>query len=64
MKTLKHNYFNGIGFLFLFGAFFMGYLVYSNLDKGFIFNDEAFYLFFYRDHQSLPTVDATNFIYL
>ena len=61
MKTLKHNYFNGIGFLFLIGAIFMGYLVYSNLDKGFIFNDEAFYLFFYRDHQSLPTVDATNF---
>lgn len=61
MKTLKHNYFNGIGFLFLIGVIFMLYLVYSNLDKGFIFNDEAFYLFFYRDHQSLPTVDATNF---
>lgn len=39
----------------------MGFIVYTNLDKGLIFNDEVFYLFLYKDHQSLPTVDSTNF---
>lgn len=61
MEKFQHKYENVLSWIFVIGAFFTGYIVYSNLNKGFIFNDEAFYLFFYRDHDTLPTIDATNF---
>ncbi|MBB4806611.1 hypothetical protein HNP38_001907 [Chryseobacterium defluvii] len=61
MDKIQYKYENLLSLVFLIGALFTGYIVYSNLDKGFIFNDEAFYLFFYRDHETLPTIDATNF---
>lgn len=61
MEKIQHKYENVLSWIFVIGAFFTGYIVYSNLNKGFIFNDEAFYLFFYRDHETLPTIDATNF---
>jgi hypothetical protein len=61
MEKIQHKYENVLSLIFVIGALFTGYIVYANLNKGFIFNDEAFYLFFYRDHETLPTVDATNF---
>ncbi|MCW3160398.1 hypothetical protein [Chryseobacterium oryctis] len=61
MEKTHYKYENILSWIFVIGAIFTGYIVYSNLDKGFIFNDEAFYLFFYRDHDTLPTIDATNF---
>jgi hypothetical protein len=61
MEKIQNKYENILSWVFVLGALFIGFIVYSNLNKGFIFNDEAYYLFFYRDHESLPTVDATNF---
>lgn len=61
MEKFQYKYENILSWIFVIGSFFMGYIVYSNMDKGFIFNDEAFYLFHYRDHGSLPTIDSTNF---
>jgi len=61
MEKPQFKYENLLSWIFVIGSLFIGYIVYSNLDKGFIFNDEAFYLFLYRDHESLPTVDSTNF---
>ena len=52
---------NLAGLVFLFGAIFAGYFVYSNLNKGLIFNDEAYYLLHFRDFQKVITVDASNF---
>ncbi len=57
----KKLYWNIAGFIFLAGAFFAGFMVYTNLDKGLIFNDEAFYLFHFREYKNILTVDATNF---
>jgi len=61
MIKTQHKYENIVSWIFVIGALFTGFIVYSNLNKGFIFNDEAFYLFFYKDHKSLPTIDSTNF---
>ncbi|MGG5208986.1 hypothetical protein ACQWU4_08555 [Chryseobacterium sp. MIQD13] len=61
MEKLTFKYENALSWIFVIGSLFIGYIVYSNLDKGLIFNDEAFYLFLYRDHETLPTVDSTNF---
>ncbi|WP_415325244.1 hypothetical protein [Chryseobacterium sp. MMS23-Vi53] len=61
MEKVQYRYENIVSWIFVIGALFTGFIVYSNLDKGFIFNDEAFYLFLYKDHESLPTVDSTNF---
>ncbi|SDQ35556.1 hypothetical protein SAMN05421664_1291 [Chryseobacterium soldanellicola] len=47
--------------LFLTGAVFLAYLTYSNLDKGFIFNDEAYYLSYYRNKGESLSFDRTNF---
>lgn len=49
------------GILFIISAFFLGYLVYSNLDKGLVMNDEAYYLMHFRDFREIITVDATNY---
>ncbi|MFP3591683.1 hypothetical protein [Chryseobacterium sp. SIMBA_038] len=57
----KKLYWNAVGFIFLLGALFMGYFVYSNLNKGFIMNDEAYYLVHFRDFNKIITVDATNY---
>jgi hypothetical protein len=57
----KKIYWNIWSFLFFAGALFAGFLVYSNLDKGLIFNDEVFYLFHFREFKNIITVDATNF---
>lgn len=61
MEKFQFKYANILSWIIVIGSVFMGYIVYSNLDKGFIFNDEAFYLFHYRNHDSLPTIDSTNF---
>lgn len=57
----KSLHWNIVGFLFLAGALFAGFLVYTNLDKGLIFNDEAYYLFHFREYKNILTVDASNF---
>lgn len=61
MEKIRYKYETALTGLLVISTFIIGYIVYSNLNKGFIFNDEAFYLFFYRDHKTLPTIDATNF---
>lgn len=57
----KKIYWQLTGVLFIFSALFMGYLVYSNLDKGLVMNDEAYYLMHFRDYKEMITVDATNY---
>ncbi|MDQ0591909.1 MFS family permease [Chryseobacterium ginsenosidimutans] len=48
-------------FIFIIGAAFLAYITYSNLDKGFIFNDEAYYLSYYRNKGESLSFDRTNF---
>ncbi|WP_027380404.1 hypothetical protein [Chryseobacterium daeguense] len=62
MKKLLQNpaYFFAC-IVFLFGAVFLAYITYDNLDKGFIFNDEAYYLSYYSNHGDYLSFDRTNF---
>ncbi|MEY8758564.1 hypothetical protein [Chryseobacterium tongliaoense] len=48
-------------FVFIAGTVLLAYLTYSNLDKGFIFNDEAYYLSYYRNKGEYLSFDRTNF---
>lgn len=50
-----------IYFVLITGAVFLGYLTYANLDKGFIFNDEAYYLSYYKNKGESLSFDRTNF---
>ncbi|WP_449399771.1 hypothetical protein [Chryseobacterium wanjuense] len=47
--------------IFLIASAFLAYLTYSNLDKGFIFNDEAYYLSYYSNNGDYLSFDRTNF---
>lgn len=47
--------------IFLIATAFLAYLTYSNLDKGFIFNDEAYYLSYYSNNGGYLSFDRTNF---
>ena len=49
------------GALFLITALYLGYLIYPNLDKGLIMNDEAYYLMHFRDYKEMITIDSTNY---
>ncbi|KXH83013.1 hypothetical protein [Chryseobacterium kwangjuense] len=57
----KIKYWNLTGILFIISSLVMGYLVYSNFNKGFVMNDEAYYLFHFKDIKNVLTVDATNY---
>ncbi|WP_223558146.1 hypothetical protein [Chryseobacterium lathyri] len=50
-----------IYFVFAAGAVLLAYLTYANLDKGFIFNDEAYYLSYYKNKGESLSFDRTNF---
>lgn len=50
-----------IYFVFIMGAVLLAYLTYTNLDKGFIFNDEAYYLSYYKNKGESLSFDRTNF---
>lgn len=56
LLTTKMTY-----FIFALCAIFIATLTYLNLDKGFIFNDEAYYLFHYKNKGQMLTLDRTNF---
>ncbi|SIQ04681.1 hypothetical protein SAMN05880574_104132 [Chryseobacterium sp. RU37D] len=47
--------------VFAVGGVLTAYLTYANLDKGFIFNDEAYYLSYYNNDGSYLSFDRTNF---
>lgn len=47
--------------VFIIGAVVLGYITYTNLDKGFIFNDEAYYLSYYKNTGESLSFDRTNF---
>ncbi|MBL1221993.1 hypothetical protein JET18_14155 [Chryseobacterium sp. L7] len=55
------KYWNLAGILFIISSLMMGYLVYSNFNKGLVMNDEAFYLFHFKDSKNVLTVDSTNY---
>lgn len=57
----KIKYWNLTGILFIISSLMMGYLVYSNFNKGLVMNDEAYYLFHFKDIKNVLTVDATNY---
>ena len=48
-------------FIFCIGAIFVATITYMNLDKGFIFNDEAYYLSYYKNKGESLSFDRTNF---
>jgi len=50
-----------IYFVFIIGSLLLAYLTYANLDKGFIFNDEAYYLSYYKNKGESLSFDRTNF---
>lgn len=47
--------------VFIVGALFLGLVTYSNLNKGFIFNDEAYYLSYFKNKGESLSFDRTNF---
>ncbi|EJL67647.1 hypothetical protein [Chryseobacterium populi] len=47
--------------VFLIGTVFLACLTYHHLDKGFIFNDEAYYLSYYKNKGESLSFDRTNF---
>lgn len=62
MKKLLQNPAQTLScFVFVIGAALLAYLTYMNLDKGFIFNDEAYYLSYYKNKGESLSFDRTNF---
>lgn len=57
----KAKYWNITGIFFIIATLVMGYLVYSNFNKGFVMNDEAYYLFHFKDINNIITIDSTNY---
>ena len=47
--------------IIVIAAVFIGYITYANLDKGFIFNDEAYYLSYYKNKGEILSFDRTNY---
>lgn len=47
--------------IFLLAALILAFITYTNLDKGFIFNDEAYYLSYYRNQGESLSFDRTNY---
>ncbi|SEF94822.1 hypothetical protein SAMN05421847_1108 [Halpernia humi] len=60
-KLLQNPIYLLSSLVFLIGAVVLAYLTYSNLDKGFIFNDEAYYLSYYRNTGESLSFDRSNF---
>jgi hypothetical protein len=60
-KLLQNNIYFLSSLIFFIGAAFAAYITYSNLDKGFIFNDEAYYLSYYSNNGDYLSFDRTNF---
>ena len=62
MKKLFQLSIHPIAYLiFAIGAVLLAYLTYANLQKGFIFNDEAYYLSYYSNNGDYLSFDRTNF---
>ncbi|WP_326981880.1 hypothetical protein VUJ46_16825 [Chryseobacterium sp. MYb264] len=57
----KEKYWNATGIFFMIATLVMGYLVYSNFNKGFVMNDEAYYLFHFKNLPDMITIDSTNY---
>lgn len=47
--------------IFIIGTALLAYITYANLDKGFVFNDEAYYLSYYKNKGESLSFDRTNF---
>ncbi len=47
--------------IIIIGTVFLGYITYANLGKGFIFNDEAYYLSYFKNKGEYLSFDRTNY---
>jgi len=47
--------------IIVIGTVYLGYITYTNLGKGLIFNDEAYYLSYYRNKGEILSFDRTNY---
>ncbi|MCX8522331.1 hypothetical protein OF897_00145 [Chryseobacterium formosus] len=60
-KILQNSGLTLSSFIFFIGALFLACITYMNLDQGFIFNDEAYYLSYYKNQGESLSFDRTNF---
>ncbi|MCX8533626.1 hypothetical protein [Chryseobacterium luquanense] len=60
-KILQNSGTTLYSIIFFIGALFVACITYMNLDKGFIFNDEAYYLSYYKNQGESLSFDRTNF---
>lgn len=60
-KILQNFNLTFASYIFLIGTLIVACITYLNLDKGFIFNDEAYYLSYYKNQGESLSFDRTNF---